>query len=231
MTSVARPGAYRVLGLTAALAIVLAIDVRTDLPGQVLIGAAMWTLMLALLARTAAAERHVLVTCLLLATAGELLFSLACGLYTYRLGNVPMFVPPGHVLLFMLGIALAQRITDRAANTVIGCAALYAAAAAFAGFDTFGILLALVIAAAWLASPRHRRLYAASFALSLVLELYGTWLGVWRWAPVVPGLPLVTTNPPGTVGAFYCALDALVMTATLVVVPSLRRGYAAVKAA
>jgi len=45
--------------------------------------------------------------------------------------------------------------------------------------------------------------------LSLALELYGTWLGNWTWARNVPGIALVTTNPPGAAGAFYCALDAL----------------------
>jgi hypothetical protein len=30
-----------------------------------------------------------------IATTGEMLLSLGWGQYTYRLGNVPMFVPPG----------------------------------------------------------------------------------------------------------------------------------------
>jgi hypothetical protein len=50
---------------------------------------------------------------------------------------------------------------------------------------------------------------------SLALELGGTWLGNWSWAREVPVLGLVTTNPPGAAGAFYCVLDALVAAASL----------------
>jgi hypothetical protein len=35
-------------------------------------------------------------------------------------------------------------------------------------------------------------------------------------------MPLVTTNPPGTVGAFYCALDALVVGTMLLITPRFR---------
>ena len=52
--------------------------------------------------------------------------------------------------------------------------------------------------------------------LALALELYGTWLGNWTWSPQVPGIPLVTTNPPGIASAFYAVLDALVACTALV---------------
>jgi hypothetical protein len=51
------------------------------------------------------------------------------------------------------------------------------------------------------------------FVLSLVLELYGTWIGNWVWKPEVPGLGLTTLNPPVAAGAFYCVLDFLVVSA------------------
>ena len=77
--------------------------------------------------------------------------------------------------------------------------------------------------------PSHRRLYASTFVLALALELYGTWLGNWSWAREVPGMPLVTTNPPGAAGAFYCALDALVLLASVRIVPRLSAWVAALK--
>jgi len=70
------------------------------------------------------------------------------------------------------------------------------------------------------AFPRHhgggagaavRRLFASTFILCLGLELYGTTLGNWSWERDVPWVGLVTTNPPALAGAFYCALDALVL--------------------
>lgn len=227
----ARLSRVQIAGITLSLTLALAADVRTDLFGQALIGIATWAIMLALLARVAPPARYALMACLTIATAGELVLSLGWGLYTYRLGNIPAFVPPGHVLLFMVGLWLAERITDRAAHMVFACAGVYAAGAISIGLDTFAGALFLVIVIAWFAVPSHRRLYAASFACSLALEVYGTWLGVWCWAQQVPGMPLVTTNPPGAVGAFYCALDALVVTATLLLISRGSASYAAVKAA
>jgi hypothetical protein len=86
------------------------------------------------------------------------------------------------------------------------------AACAWAGRDTFGILLiALFLACMVLSSSR--RLYATMLVLALVMELWGTWLGNWAWRREVPWLGLVTDNPPLAAGAFYCVLDMLVVTA------------------
>jgi hypothetical protein len=153
--------------------------------------------------------------CLVMATAGELILSLGWGLYTYRLGNVPMFVPPGHVLMLLLGLALARVMPQAVAYAIVGCAALYSLAAAVMGVDTLGVALFLILAVACIGMPGQRRLYASTFMLSLLLELYGTWLGNWSWAREVPATPLVTTNPPGIVGAFYCSLDAMVASVSM----------------
>ncbi len=208
-TSDLRPS--QLLLIVVTLACGLAAEVRTDIVGQTVLSAAIWLLLFCLLARIQRDQRYALMACMTIATIGELVLSLAWGLYTYRLGNIPLFVPPGHVLLLMLGLSLARRITEKMAYVVTGCAGIYAAIAAAAGLDTLAAPLFLVIAVAWFALPAHRRLYASTFLVSLGLELYGTWLGNWSWAVEVPGMPLVTTNPPGTVGAFYCALDALVV--------------------
>jgi hypothetical protein len=162
--------------------------------------------------------RSAAMACLVLATAGELFLSLVWGLYTYRLGNIPFFVPPGHVLLLLLGLRLSRHIPQSAAHAIIACVAIYSLTAAAMGIDTLGVALLLVILVASIAMPGQRRLYASTFLLSLALELYGTWLGNWTWARDVPGMPLVTTNPPGAAGAFYCALDALVAASSLLVV-------------
>lgn len=205
----------QVLLIVATLATGLLADVRTDLVGQAALGALVWAVLLYLLLLVDRVERATLMACLVIATGGELFLSLAWGLYTYRLGNVPLFVPPGHVLLLLLGLSLARHMTQAVATAIIGMAACYSLAAAVAGIDTLGAPLFLVVAAAAFALPRHRRLYASTFVLSLALELYGTWLGSWSWARDVPGLALVTTNPPGVAGAFYCALDALAAAASL----------------
>src|SRR5262245_39585963 len=88
----------------AILALGLWADIHVELPGQLAIGALVWALTLGLLRPLPASERRFYLACIAIATAGELFLSLAWGLYTYRLENVPMFVPPGHALMLMLGI-------------------------------------------------------------------------------------------------------------------------------
>jgi hypothetical protein len=207
----------QILLIVATLALGLAADVHSGFAGQYAISAGFWGVLFYLLGRVDRDERRALMACLVIATAGEMFCSVVWGLYTYRLGNIPLFVPPGHALMLLLGISLARRVPEVAAHAIIGCAAIYSLAAAAGGVDTLGVPLFLVLAAASLAMPRQRRLYASTFVLTLALELYGTWLGNWTWAREVPGMALVTTNPPGAAGAFYCALDALVAATSLLI--------------
>ena len=178
--------------------------------GQWAVNGLAWAVLALLWRRSGREERPALAACLLIATAGESFLSLVWGLYDYRLGNIPLFVPPGHVLLFWLGMRVAERLPERSEWLVPIVSLPIVAALAYMGRDTFGPLLFAMFVAC-LAIPRGRRLYATMFALSLAMELYGTWLGNWTWRPEVPWLALATTNPPLAAGAFYCVLDLLVV--------------------
>ena len=204
-------GTASLLAAVAILALGLWADIHVDLPGQLAIGALVWALFLALIARLPAPERRLYLACVAIATAGELFLSLVWGLYTYRLGNVPMFVPPGHALMLMLGFALTRRMPEGAARAILGGAGAYTLLAALYGLDTLAVPLFLMLAVSVLSLPAHTRLFASSFVLTLSLELYGTTLGNWYWEREVPWVGLVTTNPPAIAGAFYCTLHALVM--------------------
>ena len=207
--------------IVATIAGGLLLDQHWGRYGQLVVSAAAWIVLATLWAKSAPARRPALMACLLFATAGEVFLSLVWGLYAYRLGNIPLFVPPGHVLLFWLGLQIAARLPQQAewgialvaAPLVAALAAPVVALLALNGRDTLGPLLyALFLACLWL-SP-SRRLYATMFVLSLAMELYGTWLGNWVWAPQVPWLGLTATNPPLAAGAFYCVLDLLVVSLT-----------------
>jgi hypothetical protein len=195
----------------ACLALGLWADVHTDLPGQMAIGAAVWSLFLGLIAPLPASERRLYLACVAIATAGELFLSLVWGLYTYRLGNVPLFVPPGHALMLMLGFALARKMPENAGRAILGGAGVYTVLAAWYGLDTLAVPLYLMLAVSVLSLPAHVPLFASSFVLTLTLELFGTTLGNWYWDRDVPWVGLVTTNPPAIAGAFYCTLHALVI--------------------
>jgi hypothetical protein len=202
-------GTARLLTAIGVLALGLWADVHVDLPGQCAVGAAVWALFLALIAPLPAPERRLYLACVAIATAGELFLTLGWGLYSYRLGNVPLFVPPGHALMLMLGLSLAPHMPGNAARAILGGAGVYTVLAAASGLDTLAVPLYLLLMVSVLALPGHTRLLAGSFLLTLALELYGTTLGNWSWDRDVPWVGLVTTNPPAIAGAFYCTLHAL----------------------
>ena len=178
--------------------------------GQWVVNALAWAVLALLWRRSTPDERPALAACLAIATAGEIFLSLVWGLYEYREGNIPLFVPPGHVLLFWLGMRIAARLPGRSEWLVPIVSLPVVGALAYAGRDTFGPpLFAMFVGC--MAIRRGRRLSAPMFALSLAMELYGTWLGNWTWRTEVPWLALTTTNPPLAAGAFYCVLDLLVV--------------------
>ncbi len=196
--------------IVATIAGGLVIDQHVAGHGQLFVNVLAWLVFALLWRSRPAGERPALAACLVFATAGEIFLSLAWGLYEYRLGNIPLFVPPGHVLLFFLGTQVAARMPDKAAWWIAAAAAPVVAGLALAGRDTLGPLLFAMFLACMALSPA-RRLYAAMFVLSLAMELWGTWLGNWAWAPRVPWLGLAADNPPVAAGAFYCVLDLLVV--------------------
>src|SRR3954470_24186677 len=127
--------------IVATIALGLFVDQHGGMQGQVVVSALTWLLLAALLRRSAATRRPALFACLLIATAGEVFLSLVWGLYQYRQGNIPLFVPPGHVLLFYLGLRIAERLPERSVPWTAALAAPLVALLAWNGRDTLGPLL------------------------------------------------------------------------------------------
>jgi hypothetical protein len=198
--------------LLAVIAGGLAIDAILGRSGQII--ANVWTMAVFgwLLLSGEYVERCVLLSCLSIATVGEVTFSLVWGLYDYQFHNIPVFVPPGHALLMTLGILCARRVSNWIVWLVPLATAPYVAVGWWQGWDTAGILMFLLFSIC-ITFSRAKRLYATMFLLSLLMEIYGTWLGNWTWRLVVPGTHLTTPNPPICAGAFYCVLDLLVLSA------------------
>ena len=210
----ARPQLSRVMLATLVLTVILglAVDKAGGIPGQLAVGVWTWAVFFVLLARINQQLRMPLMLCLVIATLGELCLSLVWGLYVYWLHNLPFFVPPGHVLLFTLGLTFAPRLPKWAVVVVTVFAAGYGTTAVLTSADTFSVPLAILFLG-FMAFGPNRRLYAMMFVISLLMELYGTWIGNWAWVPAVPGLPMSSANPPLCVGGLYCALDLLVESA------------------
>ncbi len=67
-----------------------------------------------------------------IATIGEVIGSIVWGVYSYRLDNLPAFVPPGHGLVYLAGLSLATLLARRP-NHLLVMAGVVAAAWGIAG--------------------------------------------------------------------------------------------------
>jgi hypothetical protein len=208
-------GGANLLLAVSTFALGLPVDQHGGPAGQLVVSAWTWAVFFRLVRTSPAEWKLPFYACIAWATLGEIFLSLVWGLYTYRLENIPLFIPPGHVLLFYLGLVLAPRVPRAFVALVPLCAVAYAAFAWFRGIDTVSVLLTGLFAVCML-QAEGRRLYAVMFVAALAVELYGTWLGNWLWHPQVPYLGFTGANPPLAAGAFYCALDVLVGITTRV---------------
>jgi hypothetical protein len=194
---------------------VLWVDRFVDLRGQLVLGA-LTSIALVVAARPLAPERRAQVAVVICAaTVAEVTGSILWGVYSYRLHNLPTFVPPAHGLVFMTGLALSDALR-RQARALVWLAGASAAAWGVLGLTVlprtdaagaFGVPLLL----AFLWRSRARAAYAGVFLVVAGLELYGTAIGTWRWAGELPGLGIPDGNPPSGVASGYVWFDVMAL--------------------
>jgi len=197
--------------IVALITIGLLVDQHVPVWGQLAVSIVTWAMLLYWLARVSPEMRTSMMLCVAYATAGEIFLSLGWGLYEYRLNNIPLFVPPAHALVFVLGIAICKRMPDSITWMVPLAAAPPVFILAWIGADTMGLILYTLLVLCMVFS-NGRKLYAVMFMLSLGLEIYGTAVGNWVWLHDVPVTGWTTMNPPLAAGTFYSMLDMLVVT-------------------
>jgi len=197
------------------VAIALPLDRATSVLEQSALAISAWVFLAIALRLQPPAVRAQVATLVVLATTLEIIGSIVWGAYRYRLENLPLYVPAGHGLFYLAALRVASLpILERYARRIVIAVTagatlwmLYGLARPplpdLLGFVTWAIFIRFIV------RGRFPLLYAVSFAMTTALELYGTGLGIWRWAPVLPGLMLPAGNPPTGIGAGYAAMDAL----------------------
>jgi len=186
-------------------------------------------------------ERLQVWVCVVVATGFEVFGSLIWGVYRYRLGNVPLYVPPGHGMVYLFGLTASRlpvfrRHGRRAASAVLGACVAYAAAGLTVlplvthRVDVQGALCLPMLAGCILFTRRYA-LFAAIFIAVVDLELAGTWARDWAWMPVAPWSQVPSGNPPSAIAGGYCIIDGTVLLvmaalarAAPAVIPVRRRG-------
>jgi hypothetical protein len=221
---VTRPGAdLRIAGIVFAwIGAILLVDAvpagqSVELGRQVVLAGLTWLVLAGLLRRETVLVRVQTLLVVVLATIVEYTFSPLLEAYTYRIGTVPGFVPPGHGLVYLGALALGRsrllREHSRFAVTAVvvlggawaGYGLLFAERTDVLGAFWFCCLLGFL---AWGRSTTGRLLYVGAFLVVSYLELVGTALGTWAWQREDPVLQLIGQgNPPSGAAGGYGWFD------------------------
>jgi hypothetical protein len=209
----------RALAIVGFVGVLLAVDTQVGARGQLLLGLAAW-IALALALRGASPLLRVQALVVVpVATCAEVVGSVIWGVYTYRLENLPSFVPPCHGLVYLAGAAIATA----AGNTVSQGRLVRLALALALGWGVAGVTIlsrtdvagaiGAGLLAVYLLRGRAPAVYAGVFLVVAWLELYGTAIGTWEWAATIPGTGIPQGNPPSGVASGYVWFDIVALAA------------------
>ncbi len=212
--------AVPLLAVPAWIGLVLVVD-ALPLPAgttpevlrQLTLGLATWAVLLSALRTESPLVRAQTTVVVVLATIVEYTFSPLLQAYTYRIGTVPLFVPPGHGLVYLAAWRIGhlpfvvRRLPGLAVGVALACTAWAAVALAGPRHDVLGAFWGLCLLG-FLAWGRQRGLYVGAFLVVSALELAGTALGTWAWAPLDPVLGVIGQgNPPSGAAGGYGWFD------------------------
>jgi len=159
-------------------------------------------------------SKELMLYALAIGVGGEYLFSLGSEMYSYRLGNVPMYVPPGHAIIYIVTVYFCRekcvKLFSSQIEKVLGILILlYSLCFLIFASDIFGF--SLTILTLWLLRnrPRERLFYYSMYIVVVFLELIGTNYNCWVWPNTAFGIFdfIKSANPPSGISFFYFGLD------------------------
>lgn len=212
----------RDLALAGTVVVWVAVVLPLDNAGtarQLWLGGVTATLLIALLLRENATTRAQVIVVVAFATAVEYTFSSGLGVYTYRLHQVPAYVPPGHGLVYLAALALGRSPLLIAYRRwlVPGTMAIAGAYALWGLFvsgrpDVLGFVwfCCLVL---WMRQSPAPLVFVGAFFIVTYLELLGTALGTWTWSLHDPSGLVAIGNPPSGAAGGYGFFDAAALFA------------------
>lgn len=227
----ARVTEWRTPAIVAAwIPITLALDSGASAAEQQVLGIGTWCLLVWLLSRELPLVRAQTAVVIVFATIVEYTFSPWLEVYTYRLDNVPAFVPPGHGLVYLAALSMGRstffrshsRILVKSTVVIGGIYALWGVSPLsprpdILGLFWFGCLVGFLL---W---GRSRLLYVGAFVIVSYLEIVGTRLGAWTWAPYDPTGLVTMGNPPSGAAGGYGWFDLVAITLAPIVLAQWQR--------
>ena len=199
--------------VVAWIPVALYVDTFASVGLQWLLGALTTALLIALTAAQPVLVRWQVGIVVVFATAVELIFSGWLGVYEYRLGAVPAYVPAGHGLVYLAALDAGAwpwarrhaQVVVRATVVVVVVVALYALTGS--RHDVLGAFWALCLLG-FLRWGRAPLLFVGAFWVVSWLEVLGTRAGVWTWQEYETILGWVPMgNPPSVAAGGYGWFD------------------------
>jgi len=206
------------------ITVVLLLDADGSLWLQRGLGVVTWVVLVGLLAREARLVRVQTAVVVVFATLVEYTFSPLLEVYTYRFDNVPMYVPPGHGLVYLAALAIGRTAYVQA--HLPGCTvAAIVGVGAYAGYgvgvadhpDMLGAFWFLCLVGFLLWGP-SQGLYVGAAVVVTYLEVVGTHVGTWTWQQYDPtGIVPIGNPPSGAAGGYgWFDLAALLLAPPLI---------------
>lgn len=158
--------------------------------------------------------RKLMIIAVILGFIGEHFFSKVLGMYTYRLGNVPFYVPFGHAVLYVRILRFSKasivkkhhkEIESFLLLIIIFVSTIYLV---FLN-DVFGFVSTIFIFLFLWKRPKDRMFFFSMYILVVILEIVGTAFDVWKWPNIAFGIFefLPSNNPPSGISLFYFILN------------------------
>jgi hypothetical protein len=201
----------------------------TSVAQQDVLGACAWIILFACTRFSSPAERRQVWIMVGVATCVEVWSSIIWGIYRYRFGNLPMFVPPGHGLVYLFALRavrtpLVARHRAAAVRFAVGAASVWALFGltieplVFHRLDVLGAMWWPLFI--WFMRKPSAPIYASAFFVTSILELIGTNFHTWMWQVSAPISHIPTGNPPSVISAGYCLMDWTSLTIAAALPPA-----------
>lgn len=182
--------------------------------GQLTLNVLMILAFFAMLYRANPRVKKLMIIAVILGFIGEHFFSRILEMYTYRLENVPLYVPFGHGVLYarifrFSKASIVKKYHKETENflalTIIIVSLIYLL---FLN-DIFGFVMTIFVFLILWQRPKDRLFFFSMYLLVVVLEIGGTAYGAWQWPKIGFGVFefLPSNNPPSGISLFYFLLD------------------------
>jgi len=164
--------------------------------------------------RSVKRTRELMIYAVIIGFAGEYLFSIVLDMYTYRLSNLPLYIPFGHAAVYARTYTFSKAsIIKKHQNKIVKLLTLVISI--FTLFylivfnDIFGFIMTIFVFLILINRPKDRLFFLTMYVVVAVLEIGGTAYEVWSWPDTAFGVfPILKShNPPSGISLFYFLLD------------------------